>query len=157
MSDKFKKLMREQLQESLHEFTKLAHKPIPKKGWIRAIREALSMSSEVLANRLGCKRPNVIAIEQREVKGTISLETLENVAKALNCTLVYSLVPNEPFNKMLENQARIIAQKKIKIINHSMKLEQQGLDPKQLKQQEDDLVQELLQGNLKKLWSEDEI
>ena len=115
------------------------------------------MSSEVLANRLGCKRPNVIAIEQREVKGTISLETLENVAKALNCTLVYSLIPNEPFNKILENQARIVAQKKIKIINHSMKLEQQGLDPKQLKQQEDDLVQELLQGNLKKLWSNDEI
>ena len=46
----------------------------------------------------------------------------------------------------------MIAKKRIKIINHSMALEQQGLNPKQLQQQEDDLVQELLQGNPKKLW-----
>ena len=38
-----------------------------------------------------------------------------------------------------------------------MKLEQQGLDPKQLKQKEDVLVQELLRGNLKKLWNDREI
>lgn len=156
MSEKFKKLMREQLQANLSDFTKLAHKSIPKKGWVRTIRESLSMSSDVLAQRMGCKRSNITAIEQREIKKTISLETLENVAKALNCTLVYSLIPNEPLNKILENQARLVAQNKIKRINHFMKLEQQGLDPKQLKNQEDDLVQELLQGNLKKIWNDSE-
>ena len=157
MSDKFKKLMIEQLQNSLHDFTKLAHKPVPQKGWIRAVREALSMSSESLANRLGCQRSNITAIEQREVKKTISLETLETVAKALNCTLVYCIIPNEPFDKIIDKQARIVAQKKVQKINNSMKLEQQGLDPKQLKQKEDILVQELLRGNLKKLWNDDEV
>lgn len=37
-------------------------------------------------------------------------------------------------------------------MNHSTVLEVQGLTPKQLKQQEDALVEELLQGSLRKLW-----
>ncbi len=75
----------------------------------------------------------------------------------MNCKLVYCLVPLEPLNKILERQARAIAKKRIKIINHSMSLEEQGLNAKQLKQQEDDLVKELLQANPKKLWDDDEI
>jgi predicted DNA-binding mobile mystery protein A len=152
MSDGFKKLMREQVQESLNNFLELAKKPIPKKGWIRTIREALGMSSYVLANRVGCSRANITSIEHREKNGTISLKTLEEVAQALNCKLVYCLVPIESLDKILEHQARSLAKEKISLINHSMKLEQQGLSSKQLKQQEDDLVQELLQGNPKNLW-----
>lgn len=152
MSNGFQKLMREQVQESLSAFGELAKRPVPKKGWIRAIREALGMSSYVLADILGCTRANVTSIEQREKKGAISLETLEQVAQAMNCKLVYCLVPLESLDKILENQARTIAKKRIKIINHSMALEKQGLNPKQLKQQEDDLVQELLRGNPKRLW-----
>jgi predicted DNA-binding mobile mystery protein A len=157
MADGFKKLMREQIQESLNNFSELIKKPVPKKGWIRTIREALGMSSNVLAERLNCTRANISSIEQRERKGTITLETLEEVAQALNCKLVYCLVPIEPLDKILEKQARLIAKKRIKIINHSMKLEQQGLTSKQLQQQENDLVQELLRGNSKALWVADEV
>ena len=77
MVNGFKKLMREQIQESLNDYVKFSAKPTPKKGWIRTIREALGMSSYVLAERLGCSRVNITTIEQRERKGTISLETLE--------------------------------------------------------------------------------
>lgn len=157
MARSFKKLMREQVQESLNNFLELANKPVPKKGWVRTIREALGMSSYVLAERLGYSRSNITALEQREKKGTISLETLEQVARAMNCKLVYCLVPIEPFDKLLEKQARFLAKKRIQSINHSMKLEQQGLNPKQLKQQEDDLVQELLHGDSKNLWNDDEV
>jgi hypothetical protein len=58
---------------------------------------------------------------------------------------------------MLKKQAQRVARKRIKEINHSMALEQQGLSPRQLQQQEDDLVQELLQDDPKKLWTSDEI
>ncbi len=157
MSKSFKKLMRDQIQESLNSFSDLAHKPVPPKGWIRTIRDALGMSSSVLARRLNCTRANIAAIERREAKGTISLETLEHVARSLDCKLVYGLVPLESLDKTLEKQAYIVAKKRIKIINHSMKLEQQGLNQKQLQSQEEDLVQELLRGDSKKLWSDDEI
>ena len=155
MVNGFKKLMREQIQESLEKFKELAKKPVPKKGWIRTIREALGMSSYVLAGRVGCTRANISTIEQREKKGTISLETLETIAQAMNCKLVYCLVPLESLDKILEDQARALARKRVKIINHSMSLEEQSLNPKQLQQQEDDLVQELLQGNPKRLWDDE--
>lgn len=153
----FKKLMREQVQITLDEFVKVAQKTPPPKGWIRTIRDALGISSYALAKRLGCNRANISSMERRERKGTISLETLEQVAEKLGCKLVYCLVPIEPLDTMLEKRARHIAKKRIKVINHSMKLEQQGLKQKQLQQQEDDLVDELLQGDPKHLWSDDEV
>ncbi len=157
MTKSFKKLMRDQVQESLNNFSDLAHKAIPPKGWIRTIRDTLGMSSQVLAKRLNCTRVNVTAMERREKNGTISLEMLEQVAKSLDCKLVYCLVPLESLDKILEKQARVIAKKRIRSINHSMKLEQQGLNQKQLQTQEEDLVQELLRGDSKKLWGDDEI
>lgn len=157
MSDNFKKLMQKQIQKRLDEFSQLMDMQVPQHGWIRTIRDALGMSSYVLANKLKLNRSAITQMEQREVKGTITLESLGQIAKALNCKLVYCLVPYESLDKILENQARLIAQKRIKVINHSMKLEDQGLSAQQLQQQEDDLVQELLQGNSKKLWNDDEV
>jgi len=153
----FKKLMRQQVQEALDGYREPAKKPIPQKGWMHTIREALGMSSTILAKRLKKSRANVTQLEQSEQKKTISLKSLEQVAQALNCKLVYCLVPNEPLDKILEAQARKIARHRIKIINHSMQLEQQGLNSEQIKEQELDLIQELLQGNPKNLWGDDEI
>lgn len=152
MKEKFKKLMREQIQESLKNLSELSGKTIPKGGWIKSIRQALEMPVSSLANRLGCSRNNITALEQREKKGSISLKTLEEVAQALNCKLVYCLVPLDSLDETIEQQARKVAKKQIKTINHSMLLEQQGLTAKQLKNQEENLVKELMQGNLKKLW-----
>lgn len=158
MPNNLKKLMREQVQESISPFLEAAEKPVPKKGWIKVMREALGMTSQALANRLNYSRVNLTMLEQREKKRTISLESLDKVAKAMNCKLVYALVPLEPLDKILEQQARVVAKKRVQSNNYSMKLEQQGLSVKQLKQQEEDLVQELLQGNLKELWdSHDEV
>ncbi len=56
--------------------------------------------------------------------------------------------------KTLEKQARLIAQKRVNLVNRSMSLELQGLNFKQLQQQEENLVQELLQGDPKKLWND---
>lgn len=157
MAKSFKKLMRDHVQESLNNFSDLAHKTAPSKGWIRTIRDALGMSSYVLAKRLNCDRTNITAMERREKNGTISLETLEQVAKGLDCKLVYCLVPLESLDKILEKQARLIAKKRIRTINHSMKLEQQGLNQKQLQSQEENLVQELLYSDPKKLWNNNKI
>ena|SRR3990167_6743406 len=157
MANRFKRLMREQIQASVMDFFDLTKKPAPKNGWIKTIREALGLSSKVLANKLGCSQANISYMEAREKKKSISLESLEQVAQAMNCKLVYCLVPLEPFDKILEKQARKVAKKQIRLVNHSMKLEQQGLNAKQLKQEEDALIEELLSGNPKNLWDRDEI
>jgi len=157
MKNEFRKIMREQVQESLEPFSGLVNLAIPRMGWIRAIRDAIGLSSRKLAKRLDCSQANITKIEKSEREGTITLNTLEKAAQALNCKLVYCLIPEEPLEQMLENRARAIARKKIEYINHSMILEDQGLTPKQLKQQEDNLVQRLIQGNPKDLWNKYDI
>lgn len=152
MRDEFKKLMREQVQEKLKCYADLASNEVPRKGWIRTLRDALGLSSAALAKRIGCSQANVVAMEKRERNKTISLEALEKVAQAMNCKLVYSIVPLEPINKILEKQARKIAKQQIHILNRSMALEEQALTSKQVKQQENSLVEELLRGNLKDIW-----
>jgi predicted DNA-binding mobile mystery protein A len=150
----FKKLMLEQVQRGLEGFSSLAKRSAPKNGWIRTIREALGISTAFLGKRLGCSRTNITLMEQRETTGNITLKSLEEIAQALNCKLVYGFVPIEPLEDVMEKQARAVAKKQIELVNHSMKLEQQGLSSNQLQQQEDELVEELLSGNPKKLWSE---
>jgi DNA-binding XRE family transcriptional regulator len=61
----------------------------PARPLIKALREALGMSTAQLAKRLGIKQPSLVALEQSQAKGTIELATLQRVAEALDCTLVY--------------------------------------------------------------------
>lgn len=154
MTKNFNALMRKQLQEHMRNQASFADEPILKGGWIRTIRRALGMPTRVLAQKLGCTPSNITAMERRETKGTISLDTLQQVAQAMSCKFFYGFVPVESLDKILEDQAALVARKRIEMINHSMRLEQQGLTKSQLQQQEAILVQELLQGDPKALWKD---
>ena len=156
MANSFKKLMRQQIQENVDQFSRMAPNQTPPKGWLRAIREALGISTHQLAKKFDRSQSNILQQELREKNGTITLRALEEAAAQLHCKLVYCLVPEKPLEKILEDQARLKAKKEIALINHSMALEMQGLTAKHLEQQEENLVQELLQGNPRKLWDIDD-
>lgn len=157
MEKNFKKLMRQQIQKDLNDYQGINNKTIPVDGWIRTIRKALDMSSSFLAYRFKCNASNIIKMEKREQQGTITLETLQQAAQALNCKLVYCLIPLEPIENLRKKQAELVADKIIDSTNHSMKLEDQGLTSQQLQQKKIDLVQELLDGNANDLWRDDAI
>lgn len=114
----------------------------PVRGWIKAIREALGMSMEQLAERLKIKQPSLAAIEQSEAKGTIELATLRRVAEALDCTLVYALVPNKPLETMLRDSARAFTRKRRAHVEHSMLLEDQKVKGKDVDARLDEIVRE---------------
>jgi predicted DNA-binding mobile mystery protein A len=116
---------RSHLDERLKELGPVNRFAPPVRGWIKAVRAALGMSSAQLAKRLGIKQPSVVALEQSEVKGTIELKTLRRVAAALDCTLVYSLVPNKPLEAMVRDRARMFARRRLEPLEHSMLLEAQ--------------------------------
>jgi predicted DNA-binding mobile mystery protein A len=97
----------------------------PVRGWIQAIRKALGMTTVQLAKRLRIRQPSVVALEQSEAKGTIELATLRRVAEALDCTLVYALVPNRPLETMVRDRARAFARELLGSVEHSMLLEDQ--------------------------------
>jgi predicted DNA-binding mobile mystery protein A len=105
-----------------------AVRPAPPRGWIRAIRTALGMSTVQLARRMGVSQPSVVGMEQSESIGRIQLDTLHRAAEALQCRLVYVLVPNEPLESMVQKRARQIAEGYLNATEHSMKLEGQSVD-----------------------------
>ncbi len=144
--------MREQIQDDLNNLDNLAKKPRPKEGWIETIRKALGMSGLQLAKRMGSTQANIATLERREKTGNITLETLEKAAHAMNFRCVYFFIPNKPIDQLLEDQAHLAAKTQLRSVEHSMELERQGLSAEQKKRQEDDLVQELLQGSLRDLW-----
>jgi predicted DNA-binding mobile mystery protein A len=116
---------RSNLDQRFKEFGPVSRYKPPVRGWIKAIREALGMSTDQLAKRLGVKQPSVTALEQSEAKGTIELATLRRVAEALDCTLIYALVPNKPLDATVRERARAFARKRLAPIEHSMMLEDQ--------------------------------
>jgi predicted DNA-binding mobile mystery protein A len=87
------------------------------------------MTTAQLAKRLGMKQPSVVAIEQSEAKGTIELATLRRVAEALDCTLVYALVPNKPLEAAVRDRARAFLRQRRGPVEHSMLLEERRRGP----------------------------
>ena len=107
----------------------------PPKGWVKAIREALGMTAEQLAKRIGVATPRVYEIEKSEPLGSISLSSLRRAANALDCELVYALVPRQPLETVIEQRARLEANKHMRAAAHSMSLEDQSVhEASQLKQ-----------------------
>jgi predicted DNA-binding mobile mystery protein A len=64
-------------------------------GWLREIRVALGVSVPELAGKLGINRSEIFRIEERETRKRITLETLERMAEALDCRLVYAVIPKK--------------------------------------------------------------
>lgn len=124
----------------------------PQYGWIRAIRNSLGMSAAQLARRLGVSQPRVTALEQGEVKGRLTLQTLEKTAEALNCTLVYALVPNQSLEKMVKDRAEKMAVARLKTVGHTMNLEDQGVFPADAKAQHQQLVEDIIRREIRHLW-----
>jgi predicted DNA-binding mobile mystery protein A len=102
---------------------------VPPKGWIRAIRDALGMSGAQLGKRLKVSPQTVEAMEKSEAAGTIQLNTLKRAAEAMDCTLVYALVPRTSLGNTVRNRARQIATSALARVSHTMKLEDQDTGP----------------------------
>jgi predicted DNA-binding mobile mystery protein A len=127
----------------------------PPRGWIKAIREALGMTTAQLAKRLNVSQPRVLGIEKAEASGSIKLESLERAARALDCRLVYALVPRKPLESLAEDRARELAKKRLRATSHSMALENQRVDEADELEHLERLVQKLLNQPGSALWEDE--
>jgi hypothetical protein len=64
-------------------------------SWLKSVREALFLSAASVSLNMNCKRTAFTQIEQQEIKGAITLNKLKEAAAALDCDLVYGLVPKK--------------------------------------------------------------
>lgn len=64
-------------------------------SWIKVSREALLIPPAVLAERLGLAKASIGGLEKSEMSGTLTLGKLDQIAKAMDCELVYALRPRQ--------------------------------------------------------------
>ncbi len=144
-----RKIRAKQMEKELTGMSKILR---PTVGWIKTIRETLGMNTRQLGERCNVTSERIIRIEADEIDGKTTLATLEKVASAMNCRLVYALVPNDGFIEFIEKAALSKAESQFKQISHTMALEDQKVSDSSLKEQIAILKEELIRGNIKKVW-----
>lgn len=92
MIDKFKYMQLRILDDHLFRISACDR---PSGGWIRAVRTSLGMSVRQMAERMDITQQSAARLEKNEADDVIKLKSLRKAAEALDCRLVYALVPNE--------------------------------------------------------------
>ena len=133
---------RARLDERIAQFGGAERFQPPSRGWLKAIREALGMTTAQLAKRMGIRQPSVVNLEMSEEKGSIELATLRRAAAALDCTLVYALIPNKPLETTIRERARAFLRRRRRPVEHTMLLEDQQVKDRLTDAQLDEVLRE---------------
>ena len=149
------KLIREQVQRQLAKSQFLLDIPVPYKGWIKAIKDALGMNGRQLAKRIGVTRQRISLLEKQELDGTVTLNTMKKSAEALDCVFVYCLVPRISLEETVRDQARKIAISRLNRASHTMGLENQALGKKENKDILNHMIEEIMNEQPSNLWDND--
>ncbi len=152
MTPNLQQLRLRQLDAALNQWQEAALPPRPATGWVRAIRNALGMSSAALARRLQITDSAVRKMEEAEATDAITLGSLRRAAAALDCELQYALVPRQTLKATLQARALKVAQERVGPVAHSMALEDQAVDARLTQSHIEDLARALLAKRTKDLW-----
>jgi len=121
-------------------------------GWNKKVREAQGINTRKLGNRCKVSSERIIKIEKDELEKKLTLATIEKMAKAMNCQFIYGFVTNDGLIQTIESVAEAKAKSQLTRVSHSMKLENQQVSNQAQKEQIEILKEELLKGNIKKVW-----
>lgn len=152
--DRLDELRIRQIDEALAPLAKLRDLSPPPEGWTRTIREALGMSLRQLAERAGVSKTTVRSAEVNEAKGTIQMNSLAKLAEAMDCDLVYALVPRHSLRDTLEHRAELVAERMVERISDSMELEAQGISPGERARQIDELAAKIVRERQRDFWDD---
>ncbi|MFT3754478.1 MAG: mobile mystery protein A [Pseudoxanthomonas sp.] len=125
-----KRLARRKLDKTGEQWRQLPSRLrlVPAGGWINAIRDALGMSQAELGQRLGVRPSSIGKIEENERNRSIQMDTLQRAADALDCDVVYALVPRKPLQTMVDNRRLALFEELHQRTQQHMRLEAQEVD-----------------------------
>ncbi len=130
---KTNKLQIQQLDKRIELLSQVLRYPNPVTGWIRAVRSALGMTLQQLADKLSISKQGLSDLELREKEGAITIKSLREIANALDMELVYGLVPKEKsLEKHIDKKARELAKRIVLRTSNTMKLEDQEVSEERL-------------------------
>ena len=151
----FIRLRRRHLDTVLATLTPLRRLSVPPRGWVHEIRTTLGLTTMQLGARMGVTQAGASRLEHREADGSVTLKSLRAAADALECDLVYALVPRAgSITAMMEKRARAVATATVERVSHTMRLEDQAIDAAAMREQVEDLARDLLD-DPRSLWRGD--
>ena len=145
-------LARKQLDKSLGRYRSLSLLAKPPKGLIRAIRDVMGMSARQLAERLGVRQQRVAMMEKEEMTGALTIKSLQRVAEALDCVLVWSFVPKTSLEQTVRKQAEKVARQRWMRAHQTMALENQSLGSRENREVLRELIDQLTEERSSRLW-----
>jgi predicted DNA-binding mobile mystery protein A len=64
-------------------------------NWLRRVRQALGVPVAEMAHEMGVHRSVIFRMEKSEDRQTIRLKALEQMAEAMDCKVIYAIVPRQ--------------------------------------------------------------
>ncbi len=99
----------------------------PRGGWLHAIRQALGLSRQHVAKIARVKQQQIAFFEKSEANDRITLRSLRRVAAAMDCELVYAIVPKAgTLQNLADQRLRSEVSKNVLATEKTMALEGQG-------------------------------
>ena len=104
------------LDKDLIPFYKARNVGVPEEGWLRQVRQVTGVMASDVASRMKMSEQALFRLERAEKKGTITLKSLRRAADALECDVVYAVVPRERtlWSKAVEVGERELWRKRIR-------------------------------------------
>ena len=93
MREKERKLERKRLDREMRSYRRAGLEKNPTGGLLRAVRQVVGIPVAEVAEKMGMSGAGVFCLEAREVKGTITLRAMSQMAQAMGCKVVYGIVP----------------------------------------------------------------
>lgn len=143
-----------QLSQYLNSIESFKAVKLPAKGWVRALRDGLGMSRRQLADRLGLSTSRIQRLEEDEVSGAVTIKTLRKTAEAMDCVLVYAIIPRESLEAIIKKQANKKAIQYLQDSSHSMKLEDQEISNKANQEMLETITNKIMSKSTRTLWDE---
>jgi len=104
---------------------------------------------------MGISQQSVVDLERSEGRSTIQIDTLERAAAAMECELVYAIVPRTSLEGIIQTRARDKARQQLATVEHHSRLEDQSVSETDLEAQIDELAAELI--DRRGLWRDAEV
>lgn len=131
------------------------NEPVPRSGWVKAVRGSLGITIRQLAERMGIGHGSISQLEKREPQKKVTLELLDRAAEAMDCKLVYAIVPRDSgstLENIIEKRALEAAAKILNSVAHTMGLEAQATTRKKIQNEIERIALELKENADSRIW-----
>ena len=152
------KQYRDKVNQAVSQFGSLSMLPnrgLPKEGWLRTVRTALGMSGTQLAKKLGVTKARVSKVERAEPHGSVTLNTVQVMAEAMDCKFVYAIVPKQNVEDVIKARAVEKARAQVKAASTHMALEAQSLSQEQLEFETERIAAQIMDKLPSDFWNEE--